>query len=154
MKEYSESKATGKSSSMLSLVTQRNFAQTDNTVLAGDCVQASCYYRCPFFQANGRDVVETSELLRNLAIQIQPFSAASSFKTAKGLCVCISHQTSQSVVSVLWFERCSNFNEVMGDSQKAVRKMESSFRMRNVGFSVFLTCILPRFMRNAILLDR
>ena len=50
--------------------------------------------------------------------------------------------------------RCSNFNEVMGDSERAVRKMESSLRMRNVGFSVFLTCILPRFMRNAILLDR
>ena len=63
-------------------------------------------------------------------------------------------RTNQSVVFVLWFERCSNFNEVMGDSERAVRKMESSFRMRNVGFSVFLTCILPRFMRNAILLDR
>ena len=32
--------------------------------------------------------------------------------------------------------------------------MESSLRMRNVGFSVSLTCILPRFTRNAILLDR
>ena len=42
----------------------------------------------------------------------------------------------------------------MGDSERAVRKMESSFRMRSVGFSEFLTCILPRFMRNAILLDR
>ena len=62
--------------------------------------------------------------------------------------------TNQSVVFVLWFERCSNFNEVMGDSERAVRKIESSFRMRNVGFSVFLTYILPRFMRNAILLDR
>ena len=31
----------------------------------------------------------------------------------------------------------------MGDSERVVRKMESSFRMRNVGFSVFLTCILP-----------
>ena len=77
--------------------------------------------------------------------------------------VCCSHQsdrlgnvsrTNQSVVFVLWFERCSNFNEVMGDSERAVRKIESPFRMRNVGFSVFLTCILPRFMRNAILLDR
>ena len=58
-------------------------------------------------------------------------------------------RTNQSVVFVLWFERCSNFNEVMRDSERAVRKMESSFRMRNVGFSVFLTCILPRFMRNA-----
>ena len=28
-----------------------------------------------------------------------------------------------------------------------------SFRTRNVGFSVFLTCTLPRFMRNAIPLD-
>ena len=60
----------------------------------------------------------------------------------------------QSVAFVLWFERCSNFNEVMGDSKRAVRKMGSSFRMRNVGFFVFLTYILPHFMRNAILLDR
>ena len=76
--------------------------------------------------------------------------------------VCCSHQsdrleyvsrTNQSVVFVLWFERCSNFNEVMGDSERAVRKIESSFRKRNVSFSVFLTCILPRFMRNAIPLD-
>ena len=29
----------------------------------------------------------------------------------------------------------------MGDSERAVCKLESSFRMRNVGFSVFLTCI-------------
>ena len=63
-------------------------------------------------------------------------------------------RTNQSVVFVLWFEMCSNFNEVMGDSERAVCKLESSFRMRNVGFSVFLTCILPRFTRNAILLDR
>lgn len=27
----------------------------------------------------------------------------------------------QSVDFVLWFERCSNFNEVMGDSERAVR---------------------------------
>ena len=46
-------------------------------------------------------------------------------------------RTNQSVVFVLWFERCSNFNEVLGDSERAVRKMNSSFRMRNVGFSVF-----------------
>ena len=63
-------------------------------------------------------------------------------------------RTNQSVVFVLWFERCSNFNEVMGDSERAVHKIESSFRMRNVSFSLFLTCILPRFIRNAILLDR
>ena len=43
----------------------------------------------------------------------------------------------QSVVFVLWFERCSNFNEVMRDSERVVRKMESSFRIRNVGFSVY-----------------
>ena len=49
------------------------------------------------------------------------------------------------MVFVLWFERCSN-----GGFGRAVRDMESSFRMRNVDFSVFLTCILPRFMRNAI----
>ena len=39
----------------------------------------------------------------------------------------------------------------MGDSERAVHKMESSFRMRNVRFSVYLTFILPRFMKNAIL---
>ena len=62
-------------------------------------------------------------------------------------------RTNHSVVFVLRFERCSNFNEVMG-IRREVRKMESSFfRKRNVGFSVFLTCILPRFMRNAILLN-
>ena len=32
-------------------------------------------------------------------------------------------RTAQSIVFVLWFERCSNFNEVMGDSAKAGRKM-------------------------------
>ena len=63
-------------------------------------------------------------------------------------------RTNQNVVFVRWFERCSNVNEVIGDSERAVRKTESSFRMRNVGFSVFLACILPRFMRNALLLDR
>ena len=65
--------------------------------------------------------------------------------------VCISHQTERRFCSLVW--ECSNFNEVIGDSERAVRKMESSFRMRNVGFSVFLTCILPRFKRNAIQLD-
>ena len=39
-------------------------------------------------------------------------------------------RTNQSVFFFLWFERCSNFNEVRGDSVRAVRKMESSFRMR------------------------
>ena len=63
-------------------------------------------------------------------------------------------RTDQSVVFVLWFERCSNFNKVTGDSERAVRKMELTFRMRNVGFSLFLKCISSRFMRNAILLDR
>ena len=63
--------------------------------------------------------------------------------------VCISHQSERRFV--LWFERCSNFNEVMEDSERAVHKMESSFRMRNVRFSVYLTFILPRFMKNAIL---
>ena len=63
-------------------------------------------------------------------------------------------RTNQRVVFVVWFERCSNFNEIMGDAERAVHKMESSFRMRNVGFSVFFTSILPRLMRNAIILDR
>ena len=60
--------------------------------------------------------------------------------------VCYSHQsdllgyvscTNQNVVFVLWFERCSNLIEVIRDSERAVRKMESSFRIRN-GFSVNL----------------
>ena len=46
-------------------------------------------------------------------------------------------RTNQNVVSVLWFERCSNFNEVREDSEIAVRKKESSFRVRNVGFLCF-----------------
>ena len=32
-------------------------------------------------------------------------------------------RTTQSVVFVLWFKRGSNFNEVMGDSARAGRKM-------------------------------
>ena len=63
-------------------------------------------------------------------------------------------RTNQSVVFALWFKRCSNFAKVMGNSVRAVSKFQSSFRMRNVGFSVFSTCILPRFMRSVILLDR
>ena len=66
--------------------------------------------------------------------------------------VCISHQSEHRFCPL--FERCSNFNEEMGDSERAVREMKSSFRMRNVSFSVFLTYILSRFMRNVILLDR
>ena len=46
-------------------------------------------------------------------------------------------RTNQSVAFVLWFERCSNFNEVVGDSERVVRKMELYFRMRNVDFSVW-----------------
>ena len=38
-------------------------------------------------------------------------------------------RTNQSVVFVLWFERCSNFNEVMGDSERAVRRMELEWEM-------------------------
>ena len=63
-------------------------------------------------------------------------------------------RTNQSVVFALWFKRCSNFAKVMGNSVRAFSKVQSSFRMRNVGFSVFSTFILPRFMRNVILLDR
>ena len=77
--------------------------------------------------------------------------------------VCCSHQsdrlgyvsrTNQSVGFVLRFESCSNFNEAMRDSERAVRNMESSFRWEILAFLCFLTCILPRFMRNAILQDR
>ena len=52
-------------------------------------------------------------------------------------------RTNQSVVFVLWLKECSKFNEVTEDSERAIRKVESSFRLRNVGFSVFLACILP-----------
>ena len=55
-------------------------------------------------------------------------------------------RTNQSVVYVLWFERCSNFNEVKGYSKRAVRKMESSFRVRNVGF-YWDTCGSPAIKR-------
>ena len=77
--------------------------------------------------------------------------------------ICCLHQsdrlgyvsrTNQSVVFVLWFERCSNFRELTRNSERAVRTMESSFWMRKLGFSVLLTCMLPRFRRNAILRDR
>ena len=54
--------------------------------------------------------------------------------------VCILHQSEHGFV--LWFERCSNVNKVIGDLEREVCKMESSFRMRNVGFSVFLMYIL------------
>ena len=87
-----------------------------------------------------------------LLTSIRSFRVCISHQSDRRIRVCISHQSERRFV--LWFERCSNFNEVMGDSERAVRKIESPFRMRNVGFSVFLTCILPRFMRNAILLDR
>ena len=63
-------------------------------------------------------------------------------------------RTNQSVVFVLWFERCLNFSEVMGDSERAISKMESSFRMRNVGFSVSNVYFTASFYLNAILLDR
>ena len=43
-------------------------------------------------------------------------------------------RTNQSVVFVLWFERCSNFNEVMQDSERTVRKMDS---LRNEKFWLF-----------------
>ena len=33
-------------------------------------------------------------------------------------------RTNQSVVFFIWFEKCSNFTEVMGDSERAVRKIE------------------------------
>ena len=60
--------------------------------------------------------------------------------------VCCSHQsdrlgyvsrTNQSVGFVLRFESCSNFNEVMGDSERAVRNMESSFRWEMLAFLCF-----------------
>ena len=50
-------------------------------------------------------------------------------------------RTNQSVVFVRWFKRCSSFNKVMEGSERVVCKLESSFRIRNVGFSVVLTCI-------------
>ena len=66
--------------------------------------------------------------------------------------VCISHQSERRFCSLV--RQVFKFHRSKGDSDRAVRKMESSFRMRNVGFFVLLTCVLPRFMRNAIPLDR
>ena len=73
-----------------------------------------------------------------LLASIRSFRICISHQSDCRIKVCISHQL-QSVVFVLWFERCSNSSEVKGDSDRAVRKMKSSFRMENVGFSVFLT---------------
>ena len=50
--------------------------------------------------------------------------------------VCISHQSERRFCSLVW--EVFNFNEVMGDSVRAVRKTKSSFRMRNVGFIALL----------------
>ena len=83
---------------------------------------------------------------------IRSFRVCISHQSDRRIRVCISQQ--QGVVFVPWFERCSNLNEVIRDSERAVRKIESSLRMRDIGFCVFLTCILPHFMRNAILPDR
>ena len=63
--------------------------------------------------------------------------------------VCTSHQSERCYCSLVW--EVFKFRELTRDSD---RKMASSFSMRNIGSSVFLTCILPRFKRNAILLDR
>ena len=67
--------------------------------------------------------------------------------------VCISHQSQRRFCSLVW-EVFKVKRSNGGFGERAVRKMESSFRTRNVGFSVFLTCILPRLMGNAILPDR
>ena len=63
-------------------------------------------------------------------------------------------RTNQSVVLFFGLRGVEISTKYWRDSWRTVRKMESSFRMRNVGFSVFLMCILPRFMRNTIILDR
>ena len=60
-------------------------------------------------------------------------------------------RTNQSIVFVLCLRGVQWSN---GGSEGAVCRMESSFKMRNVGFSVILTSILLGFLRNAILLDR
>ena len=46
-------------------------------------------------------------------------------------------RTNQSVVFVLWFERCSNFNEVMGDSERAVRKWNHLLEWEMLAFLCF-----------------
>ena len=42
-----------------------------------------------------------------------------------------------SVVFDLWFESCSNFNEVMGASERAIRKIELSFCWLFFIFNIF-----------------
>ena len=86
-----------------------------------------------------------------LLAPIRSFRVCISHQSDRCIRVCISNQSERRFCSLV--ERCSHFNEEMGDSKSAFRKMESSFRMRNVGLSVFLTFFLPRFMKNAILLD-
>ena len=87
-----------------------------------------------------------------LLAPIRSYRVSISHQSGRRIRVCISHQSEHRFCPL--FERCSNFNEEMEDSERAVREMKSSFIMRNVSFSVFLTYILSRFMRNAILLDR
>ena len=87
-----------------------------------------------------------------LLAPIGSFRVCISHQSDRRIRVCISHRSERRFA--LWFKRCSNFAKVMGNSVRAVSKVQSSFRMRNVGSSVFSTCILPRFMRNVILLDR
>ena len=51
----------------------------------------------------------------------------------------------QSERRFLRFERCSNFNEVMGDSERAVHTMDSSFRIKKIlaflCFNVYFTAL-------------
>ena len=67
-----------------------------------------------------------------LLAPIRSFRVGISHQSDRSIRVCISHQSDRSIGACIshqserrasFFERCSNFNEVMGDSERAVRKI-------------------------------
>ena len=54
-----------------------------------------------------------------LLAPIRSFRVCISHQSDRRIRVCISYQSERRFF--LWFERCSNFNEVIGDSERAVR---------------------------------
>ena len=70
-----------------------------------------------------------------LLAPIRSYRVSISHQSDRRIRVCISHQSEHRFCPL--FERCSNFNEEMRDSERAVREMKSSFVMRNVSFFAF-----------------
>ena len=67
-----------------------------------------------------------------LLAPIRSFRVCISHQSDRRIRVCISHQWERRFCSLV-FERCSNFNELTRNSERAVRKIESLLKMRNVG---------------------